>query len=357
MQPHHQHDLVAIHVLVGEAERTTDGEVALRLTACVVSEGVPVPARGLESVDNAISASSGRSTRVGARSVESVRRINRIVEEEVRVEELDALAHVAGSLVTFDLSHAHCVVQIVNVVQVRGLVAQHQVDRTEGLGLTRSGVVSLTHLGTTIDSKRSNIFVLRVPASDCTCSRATGTGQIVNHVVLICACAELEESVLSSHRGVGGESSITVQSRERTNAVTASGSKLLRNPLMEVSESQLRVVLKDTSEVHLAVCFGQVLAGDVKRVDQARSANLTTMGSLITATSDDLGTRVDMRHSTGTGGHNSEFTLWTFERSAVHIAALQNFVEQRVPLDEQVTVRRHQFIERRRKDIRGNSHD
>ena len=123
-----------------------------------MAKGKQVPSRSLHSVDDSVCACA--SAQLSAGDVDCV------VEIEVSLKELDALTHKSRSLVAFNFDHADLVVQVVDVVEVRGLVTDHQVDRPGGLALTRSSEVSLTHLATTVNSKRRNVFILVVPASN-----------------------------------------------------------------------------------------------------------------------------------------------------------------------------------------------
>ena len=315
-----------------------------------------MPRRGLEPVDDTVSACTGACTRVGlaTKSVRSRRDVNRIVEEEVSLKELDALTNQRWSLVAFNLDNADLVVQVVDVVEVRGLITDHQVNRTRGLALTRSGEVSLTHLATTVNSERGDVLVLVTPTCDSS-TAATVTEQVVDRVVVVCQRQRRHETIACSSSAIWVERTVTVQRTERLHTVAGdrrvASTKLTRDTLVEVGQSQLRVVLKDTSEVHLAVCFCKVLTGHVERVDEARCYDLTTMCVLCATACDDLGTRLDVGNSTRSIGNNRELTLRPFEACAIKVSVDQDLLHKRMELDEQLTIRRHQLIECRRENV------
>ena len=209
MEAHHEHQLVAEDVLVRDSERSTESKIALRLARRIVAKGEQVPSRSLETVDDTIASSGSSATGSSANLKLVTRDVDSIVEEEVSLKELDALTDESGSLVAFNLDHADLIVQVVDVVKVRRLVTDHQIDGTRSLALTRCGEVRLTHLATTVDSKRANVFVLVVPARDCTSSRA-GARKTVDGVGR--RRGQLHEAVASS--SVRIETSVAVQGGE-----------------------------------------------------------------------------------------------------------------------------------------------
>jgi hypothetical protein len=165
---------------------------------------------------------------------------------------------------------------------------------------------------------------------------------------------ELEQAV--TRGAVRVERRVAVHRDERADARAVAGSELLGDALVEVGQGQLRVVLKDAGEVHLTVGLSQILAGHVERVDEARCNHVTSVGVLGTTASDDLGTGLHMRDRTRAVGDDGELALRALESRAVHVATLEDVVEQRVPLDEELGVRRHQLVKSSRQNVRGNSH-
>ena len=340
MNAHHEHQLVAEDVLVGDTERSTESEVALRFAVRIVTKGEQVPSRSLHPVDDAVRASSDSPACVVA-----VSHVDGIVEEEVSVEELHALTNQRRSLVALNLHHADLVIQVIDVVKVRALITNHQVNRTRGLALTRSGEVCLTHLAATIDCERRDILVLVVPTCHGTCvARAVEAMHRISG-----RRRQLKDTVAG--RSVGRKFSVAVQGSETADLIAVAGAKLTRDPLMEIGQSQFRIVLKDTSEVHLAVCFGQILTGNVERIDETRSNHVSSVCILRASTCDNLRSGIDLRHSTGTISHNSELTLRTLQRIARQAPVLHNLFHQGMEFYKHFAIGRHQLIKRRRQNV------
>ena len=103
---------------------------------------------------------------------------------------------------------------------------------------------------------------------------------------------------------------------------------------MEVSKGQLWVVLNDSSKVHLAICFSQVLSWYVKCVDESRCVSITTSCCLVTSTGNDFRPCDNLSHRTGTTGNYSKFTERAFQDAAVHISLVDDPIQDRMPFRE-----------------------
>ena len=150
---------------------------------------------------------------------------------------------------------------------------------------------------------------------------------------------------------------VTVEGKEATHTGTISVQKLLGNPLMEVHQGSLGVLLDEVLDICRASRLSHILIGDKEGVDESSRVGVTLRSNVGAGCGQTLTAIDDVGHITGATSDDTELLVRTTKAAPLNVSIRDDLLHHGRPSLKQVLISRGEFLKRIVQDFSGNGHE